>query len=398
MPVKAGSSTSSVSTESKTGSLSSCRSRLYASGRRLEGGEQAREVADEAARLAARELGDVGVLLLRHDRRARRVAVVERDEAELAGVPEDDLLGEAREVDADLRGRRTRTRRRRRGWRCRRSSSRPGPRARGRRRRMPRRGRAWTRRARPRRTARHPPASSSRRAARGRATSGHAWASRWCASSTGWACCRCVRPGMTAVRCASACAASASMRCTSCCPIVAAWSLQVQPHERGDLVVAAAAGAELAAELGADDADERGLEGAVHVLVGVARRRPRPWRPWTRACRVPASMSASSAVGRGTRPRRARARGRATRRGRRGRAASRSASTSTEAGELGRRAGREAGAPERALVRPCSPPAAARRAPRPSGVLPLEQPDEQRLLGVQAVLGLVPDDDCCGRR
>ena len=43
---------------------------------------------------------------------------------------------------------------------------------------------------------------------------------------------------------------------------------QVHPHEGGDLVVAAAAGAELAAELGSDDADERLLERAVHVFVG----------------------------------------------------------------------------------------------------------------------------------
>ena len=226
MPVKAGSSTSSVSTESKTGSLSSCRSRLYASGSALRVASRPVEVADEPARLAARELGDVGVLLLRHDRRAGRVAVVERDEAELARVPEDDLFGDAREVDADHRGDegelgddvaargavdRVLGRRRR---------------ARGRGRRMPRRGRASTRRALRRRRARHPLAWSSRRAARGRGTSAQPCASRWCASSTGCACCRCVRPGMTAVRCASACAASASMRCTSCCPMVAAWSFR----------------------------------------------------------------------------------------------------------------------------------------------------------------------------
>src|SRR5690606_1826943 len=63
--------------------------------------EKAREVADEASRLAARQFRDVGVLLLRHDARAGRVAVVEGDEPELARVPDDDVLCEAREVDAD---------------------------------------------------------------------------------------------------------------------------------------------------------------------------------------------------------------------------------------------------------------------------------------------------------
>ena len=104
MPANAGSTTSRVATESKTGSLSSCRSRLYATGSPLSVVSRPGEVADEPPRLAARELGDVGVLLLRHDARPGRVAVVERHEAELAGVPDDDVLGEPREVDADLRG------------------------------------------------------------------------------------------------------------------------------------------------------------------------------------------------------------------------------------------------------------------------------------------------------
>ena len=47
---------------------------------------------------------------------------------------------------------------------------------------------------------------------------------------------------------------------------------QVHPHERRDLVVAAAAGAQLAAELRPDDADERLLERAVDVFVAGDRR------------------------------------------------------------------------------------------------------------------------------
>ena len=71
---------------------------------RLERGEQPGQVADQPPGLAAGELGDVGVLLLRHDARPGRPGVVQRHEAELAGRPEDDLLGEPADVDADLRG------------------------------------------------------------------------------------------------------------------------------------------------------------------------------------------------------------------------------------------------------------------------------------------------------
>ncbi len=42
---------------------------------------------------------------------------------------------------------------------------------------------------------------------------------------------------------------------------------QVQPHERGDLVVAAATRAQAAAELGAHRLDERRLEGTMHVFI-----------------------------------------------------------------------------------------------------------------------------------
>ena len=65
---------------------------------RLHGDQKPHEVTVDASRLAARELGEVGVLLLRHDGRARGVGVRERDKAELRRGPGDDLLAETREV------------------------------------------------------------------------------------------------------------------------------------------------------------------------------------------------------------------------------------------------------------------------------------------------------------
>ena len=53
--------------------------------------------------LPAGELGDVGVLLLRHDRGAGRPGVVEDGPAELARGPQADLLAEARQVHPDHR-------------------------------------------------------------------------------------------------------------------------------------------------------------------------------------------------------------------------------------------------------------------------------------------------------
>ena len=72
----------------------------------LDGRQHGHEVADDAARLAADELGDIRVLLLRHHRGARAVRIVELDEVELTAAPEDRLLREAREMDHENRGRR----------------------------------------------------------------------------------------------------------------------------------------------------------------------------------------------------------------------------------------------------------------------------------------------------
>ena len=54
-------------------------------------------MAEDAAGLAARELGHVRVLLLRHDRGAGAEAVGQADEAEARAHPQHQLLGDRRE-------------------------------------------------------------------------------------------------------------------------------------------------------------------------------------------------------------------------------------------------------------------------------------------------------------
>ena len=56
------------------------------------------EVRDDPRRLRAQQLGGVGVLLLRHDRRARRPRVRQRDEAELLAGPQHELRAEPAEM------------------------------------------------------------------------------------------------------------------------------------------------------------------------------------------------------------------------------------------------------------------------------------------------------------
>ena len=68
-------------------------------------GQEAHQVADDPAGLAARQLGHVGVLLLRHDRRARAVPVREVDKAEARAHPQNEFLREPRQVRHDERRR-----------------------------------------------------------------------------------------------------------------------------------------------------------------------------------------------------------------------------------------------------------------------------------------------------
>src|SRR5574337_1593178 len=60
--------------------------------------QQRHQVADHAPGLAAREFGDAGVALLRHDRAAGAVAVGEVDEAEGLAHPQHQFLGQPRHV------------------------------------------------------------------------------------------------------------------------------------------------------------------------------------------------------------------------------------------------------------------------------------------------------------
>ena len=64
----------------------------------LDDREHRHEVSDDASRLAAHKLGDVGILLLRHHGGACAVGIVQLDEGEFARAPEDDFLGEPREM------------------------------------------------------------------------------------------------------------------------------------------------------------------------------------------------------------------------------------------------------------------------------------------------------------
>jgi len=64
----------------------------------LHGHEQLHQVAIDSAALAADKLGKVGVLLLRHDRRAGGVRVGKRDKAKFGARPQHDLLGKTRQV------------------------------------------------------------------------------------------------------------------------------------------------------------------------------------------------------------------------------------------------------------------------------------------------------------
>eukprot|EP00960_Hanusia_phi_P042434 755494-Hanusia_phi.AAC.4 len=75
---------------------------LVVRGRRsLDCHQQPDRLPDRAARLPSQELEGIGILLLRHQRGSRAVGICQGDEAELGGGVENQVLGEAAEVDHD---------------------------------------------------------------------------------------------------------------------------------------------------------------------------------------------------------------------------------------------------------------------------------------------------------
>ena len=173
-----------------------------------------------------------------------------------------------RETSTPTIAARRRTRRRSRGPRCRRSSWRSTSRSRAPRPRPAGRGRARNRRARPSRT-------GSRRRARSQSSRRSTSRSRACACASRWwdeqhrlgvlevGAAR-HRRARGARRLAPTSAAARSSRPSA---TIAGAVAQVHPVQGRDLVVAGAAGAQPAAEVGAGPLDQPPLQGGVHVLV-----------------------------------------------------------------------------------------------------------------------------------
>ena len=68
---------------------------------RFERGQQAREVADQPAGLAAGQFGDIRIFLLRHDRTSARPRVMQSDIAEFRCAPKNYVLGQPRDIHGD---------------------------------------------------------------------------------------------------------------------------------------------------------------------------------------------------------------------------------------------------------------------------------------------------------
>ena len=72
-------------------------------GQAFEHRQKRGEIANQTAALAAHQLGEIGVLLLRHHAAARGPGIVHLDIAEFGRGPQHQFLRQAREVDAAQR-------------------------------------------------------------------------------------------------------------------------------------------------------------------------------------------------------------------------------------------------------------------------------------------------------
>ena len=220
--------------------------------------------------------GNIRVLLLRHDGRAGGIGVVKAHEGELLGVPDDDLLRQSADVDAGhgcderefgdqitaaVPSMEFAVTLEKPSSRATATGSKPSV--------LPARapepyGLASMR------------LSQSARRSTSR-ISGHTWAMSWCASSTGWACCMWVRPGMTVRPAFSACSIRALTRSSRSPAITREWRRNHMRISAGDLVVAGAAGPELASSSSPTICNQTAFRG----------RWPRPHRlRWGRTHRI----------------------------------------------------------------------------------------------------------------
>lgn len=97
--------------------------------------------------------------------------------------------------------------------------------------------------------------------------SGQAWAMSWCASSTGWACCMWVRPGIHGAAGLFALLDQGVDEVKQESGDYAGVTAQPHANQAGDLVVAGTAGPELAAEFIAGNVNQTAFEGGGLVLI-----------------------------------------------------------------------------------------------------------------------------------
>ena len=104
-PVTAGSAVARASTESKQRALVLLEVAVVAARQSLHQGDERHQISGQTPRLTPREFRDIGISLLRHQRRSGAVCVRQSEEAELKRGEEHQILTEPRQVHTDQRTR-----------------------------------------------------------------------------------------------------------------------------------------------------------------------------------------------------------------------------------------------------------------------------------------------------